>query len=75
MKIDVTKNGITPNTGELLTNKLQKLIDEAPRNSVIYFPRGDYMLSTIHLKNDMTIKIGRGARILGSHNFYDYERH
>lgn len=28
------------------------------------------MLSTIHLKNDMTIKIGRGARILGSHNFF-----
>lgn len=75
MKIDVTKYGISPNTGELLTNKFQKLIDEAPKNSVFYFPPGDYMLSTIHLKNDMTIKIGRGARILGSNDFYDYERH
>lgn len=75
MKFDVTKYGILPNTGKLLTEVFQELINNSPRNSVFYFPKGEYMLSTIHLKNDMTIKIGRGATILGSNNFYDYERH
>lgn len=75
MRIDVTKHNILPNTGELLTKKLQALIDKSPRNSVFYFPKGTYMLSTTHLKSDMTIKISKGATILGSSNFYDYERH
>lgn len=75
MKIDVTKFQILPNTGELLTEKFQELINNSPKNSVFYFPKGEYMLSTVHLKSDMTIKISRGARILGSNDFYDYERH
>lgn len=75
MKIDVTKHQILPNTGKLLTKQFQELIDRSSSNSVFYFPKGEYMLSTIHLKDNMTIKIGRGARILGSNNFYDYERH
>ena len=33
------------------------------------------MLSTIHLRSNMTIEISRFAKILGSNDFYDYERH
>ena len=75
MKIDVTKNQILPNTGKLLTKEFQELINRSPKNSVFYFPKGEYILSTIHLKDNMSIKIGRGAKILGSSDFYDYERH
>jgi polygalacturonase len=75
MRIDVTKHGLTPNTGKLLTKEFQKLIDNSPKNAVFYFPSGEYMFSTIHLRSDMTIEISRFAKILGSSNFYDYERH
>ena len=75
MKFDVTKYNILPDTGELLTEKFQKLIDDSPNDSVFCFPKGEYMLSTIHLRDNMTIKIAKGATILGSSDFYDYERH
>ena len=75
MKIDVTKYQIVPNTGKLLTKEFQELIDKSSSNTIFYFPKGEYMLSTIHLRDNMTIKIGRGAKILGSSDFYDYERH
>lgn len=75
MKINVTKYGVLPNTGKLLTKEFQNLINSSHKNCVFYFPKGEYVLSTIHLRSDMTIKIGRGARILGSSNFNDYEKH
>ena len=75
MKINVTKYGILPNTGKLLTKEFQELIDNNPGSNIFYFPKGEYMLSTIHLRDDVTIKIAKEAKILGSNNFYDYERH
>jgi len=75
MKIDVTTFGLLPNTGELLTEKFQNLIDNSPDNSVFYFPKGEYVLSTIRLKSNITIKISKNAKILGSNDFYDYESH
>ena len=75
MKIDVSKHQILPNTRELLTKKFQSLIDQSPSNSVFYFPKGEYVLSTIHLRDNMSIYLAKGAKILGSNNFYDYERH
>jgi len=44
---------------------------EAGGGTVI-FPAGDFVLSTVFLKSNVTICIEKGARILGSLDFYDY---
>lgn len=74
-KINVAKYGILPNTGELLTEKIQALIDRFRWRGVeLYFPAGAYVLSTIFLRNNTTINISRNALILGSNNFDDYAK-
>ena len=46
--INVVKFGVLPNTDELLTDKVQALIDSLPSaGGEIYFPRGKYLLSTL----------------------------
>lgn len=62
MKIDVSKHQILPNTRELLTKKFQSLIDQSPSNSVFYFPKGEYVLSTIHLRDNMSIYLAKGGK-------------
>ena len=71
-RINVTKYGIVPNTDDLLTNKIQSLIDSLSDGGEIYFPRGKYVLSTIVLRDNITINIAEGATLLGSLNFNDY---
>ena len=73
-RYNVLDYGIIPNTDELLTTKLQKLVDIVSSNKggEIYFPSGQYVLSTIFLKDNITIHISKNAKILGSLNFNDY---
>ncbi len=74
-RINVTKYGILPNTGELLTNKFQALIDGLPSGEIeIYFPSGAYVLSTVFLRSNITIHISKNALILGSSHFEDYAK-
>ncbi len=74
MKYDVTKYGIIPGENLLITKKLQTLIDEvfAGGGGVIYFPKGEYVLSTVFLRSGIKIELDKGARILGAESFYDY---
>ena len=72
-RINVCKIGVISNTDELLTNKIQKIIDSAPDEGVeIYFPKGKYVLSTLFLKDNIRLNISKGACILGSKNFNDF---
>ena len=71
--INVVKFGVLPNTGELLTDKVQALIDSLPSaGGEIYFPRGKYLLSTLYLKSNVTINIARGAFLLGTTDISKY---
>lgn len=72
--INVNKVGIIGDNKTLLTKSLQFLINRAPKGSVIYFPKGRYVLSTVFLKSDLTIKLDKDAIILGSKQFNDYEK-
>lgn len=73
-RCDVTKFNVLPNTDELLTDKVQSLIDSLPENGgEIYFPKGRYILSTLHLKNNVTINVAKGAYLLGTKNFEKYD--
>ena len=53
---------------------VQKAIDEcaAQGGGTVLFSGGDYVLSTVFLKSNVTIRIEKHTRILGALSFYDY---
>ena len=72
-RINVVEYGINSNTNELLTKKIQKLIDESSEVGLeLYFPKGKYILSTIFLKSNICVNLAKGAVIYGSSNFDDF---
>ena len=61
--------------GETLnTDAIQKSIDKTCREGggVVYFPPGDYLTGTIHLRDNVTLYLEAGATIWGSKNREDY---
>ena len=62
-------DGITLNTAAV-----QKAIDTCSENGggTVLFADGDYVLSTVFLKNNVTVYIDATARILGALSFDDY---
>jgi len=72
--INVLEHGVKKG-GTLCTKEFQRIVDEfSCAENTIVFPKGNYTLSTIHLRNDTHIYVDRGAVILGSLNFNDFER-
>jgi hypothetical protein len=53
---------------------VQRAVDECSKNGggVVYFPRGSFVLSTVFLKDNVTVFLDEKAVILGSLNYYDY---
>ncbi len=45
----------------------------AAGGGTVLFPAGVYLTGTVHLKSNITLRIGPGATILGSKNLNDYE--
>ena len=60
--------------GQLITEEVQRLIDECSLSGggEVVFPKGEYVLSTVFLKSDVTVVLEEGALLLGSLNFDDY---
>ncbi|MBR2341439.1 MAG: hypothetical protein IKA72_03430 [Clostridia bacterium] len=58
----------------LNTAAVQKAVDECSANGggIVYFDGGRYVLSTIFLKSNVTVKIPEGTEILGAESYYDY---
>lgn len=71
-RINVVKSGVTPNTEKLLTSQIQEIINSMSSGDELYFPKGKYVLSTLFLKDDITINVAKGATLLGSLDFNDY---
>ncbi len=65
--------GITADGGELITDKLQKMIDTVADcgGGEIIFPKGTYILSTVFLRSNISIILDNAA-LLGSLDFSDY---
>lgn len=74
MRYNVIEYGIMPNRREIASKKLQTLINlvAAKNGGTIYFPAGEYVLSTVFLQTGVKIELGEGATILGAESFYDY---
>lgn len=71
-KIIVTECGIPANSNELITDKLQELIESLKEETTIVFPKGKYLLSTIFVHSNLHFVFEKGCLILGSNDFYDY---
>ena len=62
-------DGVTLNSAAV-----QKAVDEcsAQGGGTVLFEGGDFVLSTVFLKSNVTVRIEKSARILGALSFYDY---
>ncbi len=71
---NVKERGAQADGKTLDTAIVQKCVDEcsALGGGIVYFPKGEYVLSTIFLKSNVRIELAEGALILGSLNFYDF---
>ena len=58
----------------LCTKAVQKAVDECSANGggIVSFAVGRYVLSTVFLKNNVTIEIPTCTEILGAESYYDY---
>ena len=58
----------------LCTQAVQNAIDQchAQGGGTVYFPKGEYVLSTVFLKSNVRIELAEGVLILGAPSFYDY---
>jgi len=72
---DVVEFGAVPDGKTLNSKAVQAAIDACERNGggKVIFSKGDYVLSTVFLKSNVQIVVEKGARVLGSLDFYDYE--
>lgn len=70
--VNVVENKILPNTGKLLTDELQELIETLDEETTIVFPKGEYLLATIFIHSNLHFVFEEGCKILGSKDFYDF---
>lgn len=68
---NVKDYGVMSDGKKLITPLIQKLIDSIDEGK-IFFPKGEYVLSTIFLKSNVSFVFEEGAKILGAESFYDY---
>ena len=55
------------------TKYIQKAIDDCSKNGgVVLFPSGKYLTGTIYLKDNVTLQLQKGAKIIGSTDLRDY---
>lgn len=72
-KYNVIDFGAVADGKTLCTQSVQKAIDACSvTGGTVWFPKGEYVLSTVFLKSNVNIHICRGAVILGTLDFYEY---
>ncbi len=76
MIINATDYGAIADGETLTTESVQKAIDFLAERGggTLRFTAGKYVLSTVFLKNNITIEIAKDALILGAPSYYDYEQ-
>ncbi len=71
---DIRNYGAVGDGKTLNTVALQKAIEDCNANGggTVYVPEGEYVISTVFLKDNVKIQLADKSIILGSLNFYDY---
>jgi len=73
--VDVTKYGAVGDGQTLNSVFIQKAIDACNQSGggKVIFPKGTFLSGTIVLKDNVTLHLQKGARLLGSININDYQ--
>ncbi|MBQ8429052.1 MAG: hypothetical protein IJX30_03035 [Clostridia bacterium] len=74
IRFNVREFGAVADGKTLDTVAFQKAVDECAQagGGEVFVPAGEYVLSTVFLKDGVRIRFEEGTLILGSLNFYDY---
>lgn len=72
-QVNVLDYGAKGDGSHLETEHIQKAIDETSiTGGIVVFPSGSYLTGTIYLRSNVTIRLEKGATILGSTDLADY---
>jgi len=67
---------LSPNTPEIQTEKIQKLIDNISNNEkeggILVIKGGYYYSGSLFLKNNINLYIEKDSKLIGSNNIFDY---
>ncbi len=72
--INVRERGAVGDGSQMDTRAIQNALDECARNGggTVLVPNGVYLTSTLILRNNVTLHLAPGAKLLGSPNIGDY---
>jgi polygalacturonase len=75
-KVDIRERGATGDGQSLDTQSIQKALDDcaASGGGQVFFPPGNYLSGTIHLRSGVTLYLDAGARLLGTTNLALYSQ-
>ena len=66
---------MSPNTPEIQTEKIQKLIDNISNNEkeggILVIKGGYYYSGSLFLKNNVNLYIEKDSKLIGSNNIFD----
>ena len=70
--LNVKDLGARGDGAALETEVLQRIIKEANDGDTLVFPKGYYLTGTLALRSNITIRLEKGAEIVGSRNMDHY---
>lgn len=72
MLYNIRDYGAEPDTGNICTQAVQRAIDACDRGGTVIVPEGTYVTGALFLKSNMTLRLDRGAKLLGSGDVKDF---
>src|SRR4051812_43421067 len=74
-KIDIKQHGATGDGKTLDTDAIQKAIDACSSNGggTVTVPKGQYLVGTVLLKDNVTLHLDDGAELLGTDDLSKYK--
>ena len=64
--------GAEPNMGKLCTQAIQRAIDACDREDTVLVHEGTFVTGALFLKSNMTLRLEKGAKLLGSGDVQDF---
>lgn len=68
---NITDYGAKPD-GTVCTKEIQAAIDACDKGGTVVIPEGCFVSGALYLKSDMTLRLEKGARLLGSSDIADF---